>query len=73
MVAIKVVGYFFSFKVPVKTTTKGILKNDMKGLQIKGKNLNFDPTCVSTKTKVDHFLTGMVLRQLFAKSQCFSR
>ena len=71
--AIKVLECSFSLKIPVKTITKSILKNDMKGLKLKGKSLTFDPACVSTKTKAGCFLTGMVLCQPFAKRQCVSK
>ena len=40
-----------------------------KGLKSKGKSLTFNLECVTTKTKIGHFLTGMVLCQPFAKLQ----
>ena len=68
-VAIKVLECTFSLKIPFKTIAKGILKNDTKGLKLKGKSLTFDPACVSTKTKAGRFLTGMAFCQPFTKRQ----
>ena len=68
-----VLGCSWSLITPGKLT---ILKNnlrDKKNLKSKGKSLTFDPECVTTKTKVGHFLTGMVLRQPFAKRQKVSK
>ena len=42
-------------------------------MELKGKSLTFDPACVSTRTKVDRFLTSMTLSQSFAKWQCVSK
>ena len=55
-------GSSFQLKIPVKVTVKSILKNDMKDLKLKGKSLTFDPTYVFTRTKVGHFLAGMMLK-----------
>ena len=63
----------WSLITPVKITAKSILVRDKKNLKSKGKSLTFDPECVTTKTKVGHFLTGMVLRQPFAKHQKVSK
>ena len=68
-----VLGSSWSLITPVKLTSKSILVRDKKNLKSKGKSLTFDPECVTTKTKVGHFLTGMVLRQPFAKRQKVSK
>ena len=65
-----VLGSSFLLETPVKVIAKGILKNNSKGLKLKRKSLAFNPACVSTRTKVGHFLTGMVLLQPFVKRQC---
>ena len=56
-----VLGSSWSLITPVKITAKSILVRDKKNLKSKGKSLTFNPECVTTKTKVGYFLTGMVL------------
>ena len=66
-------GSSWSLITPIKITAKSIFVRNKKNLKSKGKSLTFDPECVTTKTKVGHFLTGMVLRQSFAKRQKVSK
>ena len=71
--ASNVLGCAWNLLIPIALTAKSILVRDKKNLKSKGKSLTFKAECVTTKTKVGHFLTNMVLRQPFAKRQKVSK